>query len=261
MKRIHYGCLLGALISALLMTACETTGDGKSKGKAPVVDAGSAEGKIPAGSGFQGGSGKAVYHTVQQGDSLYKIASQYGQNWQDIAKWNNLSDPSKLSIGQRLLVSPSAQGGDKAVAVDNKSSTSAIKPASMTIEDRMQWSWPANGQVIGRFDEKVNKGINITGNMSDPVYAAADGRVAYVGDYRSYGKLVIVKHNDIFLTAYAHNSKIIVKENQVVKKGEKIAEMGNTDADRVMLHFEIRQLNPNGSGGKTVDPLKYLPSR
>lgn len=261
MNKIRYGYLLCAFVSAFALTACETT-DSKSKGKAPIVDAGSATGKIPAGSGSQGGSsGQAVYHTVQQGESLYKIASQYGQNWQNLAQWNNLSDPSKIAVGQRLLVSAPGQGGSTTVAVEDKSSTTAIKPATITIEDRMQWAWPANGQVIGRFDDKVNKGINIAGNMSDPVYAAADGRVAYVGDYRSYGKLVIIKHNDIFLTAYAHNNNIIVKENQVVKKGEKIAEMGNTDADRVMLHFEIRKLNPNGTGGNTVDPLKYLPSR
>lgn len=260
MSKVRYGCLLGTILLCITLSACKTTGD-KPKSKAPVVDAGKSVGKIPGGSS-QASAGGAVYHTVQAGESLYKIAAQYGRSWQDLAQWNNLSDPSKLSVGQRLVVSPSgADTTSVASASNGQASTTAIKPADVRIEDRMQWEWPAKGQVIAKFDDKTNKGINIAGNAGDAIYSAADGRVAYVGEYRSYGKLVIIKHNDVFLTAYAHNRKILVDENQVVKKGEKIAEMGDTDASRVMLHFEVRQLNPNGTGGSTVDPLKYLPAR
>lgn len=259
MMNLRYGCLLGTILLCLTLSACKTT-DGGS-GKPPVVDAGSAVGKIPGGK--TGQTGGAVYHTVQAGESLYKIASQYGHSWQELAQWNDLSDASKISVGQRLLVSQSGgKTGTGAVSGGGQDvSTSAIKPADVRIEDRMQWGWPAQGQVIAKFDDKTNKGINISGKAGDAIYAAADGRVAYVGEYRSYGKLVIIKHNDVFLSAYAHNRKILVNENQVIKKGEKIAEMGDTDATQVMLHFEIRQLNPNGTGGSTVDPLRYLPAR
>lgn len=259
MTKLRFSCLLGTILLCVSLSACKTPiGE-----KPPIVDAGTAVGKIPGGTAGEGQTGQAVYHTVKAGESLYKIASQYGCSWQDLAQWNNISDPSKLSIGQQLRVS--ATGGAATTTASSggveQPTTTAIKPADVRIEDRMQWAWPAKGQVIAKFDEKTNKGINISGSAGDPIYSAADGRVAYVGEYRSYGKLVIVKHNDVFLTAYAHNRKILVEENQVVKKGEKIAEMGDTDASRVMLHFEIRQLNPNGTGGSTVDPLKYLPTR
>ena len=106
------------------------------------------------------------------------------------------------------------------------------------------------------FDEAKNKGLDITGKSGDPVLAAADGQVVYAGSgLRGYGNLIILKHNNTYLTAYAHNKALLVKEDQRVKKGEKIAEMGNTDADRVKLHFEVRRL------GKPVDPMRVLPAR
>lgn len=110
--------------------------------------------------------------------------------------------------------------------------------------------------MVAGFDEAKNKGLGIGGKAGDPVLAAADGRVVYAGaGLRGYGNLVILKHNNTFLTAYAHNQKLLVKEDQDVKKGQKIAEMGSTDADRVKLHFEIRR------SGKPVDPARYLPAR
>ena len=116
--------------------------------------------------------------------------------------------------------------------------------------------WPASGSVIAGFNEATNKGVDIAGKAGDPVVAAADGRVVYAGaGLRGYGHLVILKHNNTYLTAYAHNQKLLVKEDQNVKKGQKIAEMGNTDADRVKLHFEVRRQ------GKPVDPARYLPAR
>jgi lipoprotein NlpD len=120
----------------------------------------------------------------------------------------------------------------------------------------LTWGWPATGPVLQGFDEQRNKGLDLGGKAGDAVLAAADGRVVYAGSaLRGYGNLVILKHNSTFLSAYAHNQTLLVKEDQVVKRGQKIAEMGSTDAERVQLHFEIRR------DGKPVDPARYLPAR
>ncbi len=131
------------------------------------------------------------------------------------------------------------------------------KPAETPLSgDEIAWIWPANGKMVGTFSEGGNKGVDIAGKAGDPVVAAGDGKVVYAGTgLRGLGKLVIVKHNNTYLSAYAHNQTILVKESQTVTKGQKIAEMGNTDADQVKLHFEVRRQ------GKPVDPLKYLPQR
>ena len=122
--------------------------------------------------------------------------------------------------------------------------------------DEIPWIWPADGKTIGTFSENGSKGVDIAGKAGDPVIAVGDGKVVYSGTgLRGYGKLVIIKHNNTYLSAYAHNQNILVKEGQFVKKGQRIAEMGNTDADQVKLHFEIRRQ------GKPVDPMKYLPPR
>jgi lipoprotein NlpD len=133
--------------------------------------------------------------------------------------------------------------------------TSAPPVATGGDED-VGWIWPSAGTVIDRFDEAKNKGIDIGGKLGDPVIAAADGRVVYAGSgLRGYGNLVILKHNNTYLTAYAHNQTLLVKEDQTVRKGQKIAEMGSSDSDKVKLHFEIRRQ------GKPVDPLRFLPAR
>lgn len=122
--------------------------------------------------------------------------------------------------------------------------------------DEISFIWPSSGSLIAGFDEARNKGFDISGKAGDPVLAAADGRVVYAGaGLRGYGNLVILKHNNTYLTAYAHNQTLLVKEDQTVRRGQKIAEMGSTDADRVKLHFEIRRQ------GKPVDPGRYLPAR
>ncbi|WP_442968773.1 peptidoglycan DD-metalloendopeptidase family protein [Ramlibacter sp.] len=141
--------------------------------------------------------------------------------------------------------------------------TAAPGPAAGTqppvpAEEEIAWSWPApgNSTVVGSFDEVRNKGLDIGGKAGDPVLAAADGRVVYAGaGLRGYGNLIILKHNNTYLTAYAHNQALLVKEDQTVRKGQKIAEMGSTDTDRVKLHFEIRRQ------GKPVDPARLLPPR
>lgn len=129
------------------------------------------------------------------------------------------------------------------------------KPAEANPPDdeSITWAWPTQGKVSAKFNEGSNKGIDIAGTMGQAINAASIGKVIYSGsDLRGYGKLVIIKHNKTYLSVYAHNSKIIVKEGQVVTAGQKIAEMGNSDSNAVKLHFEIRRL------GKSVDPAKYL---
>lgn len=156
----------------------------------------------------------------------------------------------------------SAASGAKPAASAASGTVVAVAPATPAPaaapagEDELAFIWPASGSLIAGFDEARNKGFDIAGKAGDPVLAAADGRVVYAGaGLRGYGNLVILKHNNTFLTAYAHNQTLLVKEDQAVRKGQKIAEMGNTDADRVKLHFEIRRQ------GKPVDPTRYLPSR
>jgi lipoprotein NlpD len=124
-----------------------------------------------------------------------------------------------------------------------------------TGSDELEWGMPTEGKLLTGFSESANqKGIDIAGKQGQPVVASAAGKVVYSGSgLRGYGKLVIIKHNNTFLSAYAHNDQILVKEGQMVTRGQKIAEMGNTDADQVKLHFEIRKQ------GKPVDPAKYLP--
>jgi lipoprotein NlpD len=131
----------------------------------------------------------------------------------------------------------------------------AEPPAKAGADDKIVWSWPSNGRTLRGYSDS-NKGVDIGGRPGQPVLASADGKVVYSGTgLRGYGKLIIIKHNKTFLSAYAHNSQLLVKEGQAVKKGQKIAEMGNTDADQVKLHFEIRRF------GKPVDPMQYLNSK
>jgi lipoprotein NlpD len=134
---------------------------------------------------------------------------------------------------------------------------SPLPPAGAATEsDGVDWIWPASGRVLAGFSKGANKGVDILGKIGDPVFASASGRVVYSGaGLRGYGKLIIIKHNDTYLSAYAHNSNLLVKEGQNVARGQKIAEIGNTDSPQVKLHFEIRRL------GEPVDPLKFLPER
>ncbi|MCL2523409.1 MAG: peptidoglycan DD-metalloendopeptidase family protein [Betaproteobacteria bacterium] len=136
-----------------------------------------------------------------------------------------------------------------------KPETTAMPPAAPGPDD-VPWIWPATGKLVAPFSESGNKGLDLAGKAGDPILAAGDGKVVYVGSgLRGYGELVIIKHNATFLSAYAHNRKILVKEGAQVTRGQKIAEMGNTDSDTVKLHFEIRKQ------GKPVDPAQYLPKR
>lgn len=220
-------------------------------------------------------AGKPGYYTVQRGDTLTRIALDHGHSWRDLASWNNLPNAHLIEVGQVLRVAPPGatveasgvvvqpMGGSAEVATAAKPAaatapapapTSASAPSAN--DEGLGFAWPASGTVVAGFDEAKNKGLDIAGKAGDPVLAAADGQVVYAGaGLRGYGNLIILKHNNTFLTAYAHNQALLVKEDQKVRKGQKIAEMGKTDADRVKLHFEIRRQ------GKPVDPAKYLPAR
>lgn len=203
-----------------------------------------------------------------------------------MATWNNLSNVNQIEVGQLLRIVPpgadvntapgvatmpvapgtvQAQPIDQArpaatpVAPAAAASAPAATPAAPAAaaapvaDGAMKLAWPATGQTVGKFDDKGNKGIDIAGKKGDAVLAADDGRVIHVGPLRGYGNLVIIKHNETFLTAYGHNDKVLVAEQSAVRKGQKIAEMGNSDTDRVKLHFEVRK------NGKPVDPMRYLP--
>ncbi|AIY41871.1 Lipoprotein NlpD [Collimonas arenae] len=270
-------------------------------------------------------------YTVKQGDTLYRIALEFGQSYRDIVAWNKLDNANDIKVGQVLRVQPpdgnsgsagGAQTGSVATGsgvevrsltaspstpaggggnVANKSGPrgdkrpysdaalaelqkpdavsspdmpktvavpavvapavaaagTATPPAASSSgdEDKVDWMWPAEGKQVGAFDQG-KKGIDIAGKSGQSVVAAAGGKVMYAGSgIRGYGNLVIIKHTNNLLSAYAHNKTILVKEGQTVSKGQKIAEMGNSDSDVVKLHFEIRQQ------GKPVDPSKFLPNR
>lgn len=155
-------------------------------------------------------------------------------------------------------VSPSAASAPVPVLPNTGAATTPLPNVDEVKEgeEGIAWAWPATGAVITEFDEVRSKGLVISGKAGDPVFAAADGRVVYAGSgLRGYGNLVIIKHTTSFLTAYAHNQKLLVKEDQSVKRGQRIAEMGSSDAQKVQLHFEVRKQ------GKPIDPAKLLPSR
>jgi len=340
MTLIRY-CLI--LILASVIAACSTT-------PAPVIDRAPGTANTSKSSTVKPNSKSASKtstskhssdwrpdtHTVKKGDTLFSIGLEYGYDYKEIARANNISPPYVIRIGQVLKLDSLKDSPDSKApayqatsteqtqnnevttyALDNGDSLSssnsstpnpvipnisdpkatreiyspeamskplaAEKPASTTSAKAasdpkptaisapksdapvaaasandiggISWSWPTKGKVIANFNEAGNKGIDIAGTKGQPIHAAAAGKVIYSGaDLRGYGKLVIIKHNNTYLSVYANNSNILVKEGQQVSAGQKIAEMGDTDSNVVKLHFEIRQQ------GKSVDPSKFLAS-
>ncbi len=297
-KKSHLAALT---ISLGLLSACSSTSH-----RAPVVDRTSVE--ATKGIVDDARNRDPAYYTVKKGDTLLRIALEYGQNYRDLVSWNNLSNPNDIKVDQVLRVAPPEAGsGAQTVAVqmppvearpapappvpkksaprgDKRAYTDAalaelqradgapakpeivataarVAPAAAAVassaeDERLTWMWPSEGRIIATFDEGKNKGIDIAGKAGQQVMAAGAGKVMYAGSgIRGYGNLVIVKHTNSLLSAYAHNRSIVVKEGQNVNKGQMIAEMGDSDSDGVKLHFEIRQQ------GKPVDPSKFLPNR
>lgn len=278
-------------VSMMLMAGCSS----RSLNPAPVEDRGTGLSRPVVAApvtapdpkllpGFEN-AGKPGYYTVKPGDTLIRIGLDTGQNFRDIVRWNNLENPNLIEVGQVLRIVPPTSDNPLVVTrpvtsgtVTTTTAAAPVRPASAasapaatpapapvvaassaqpaSADDDIAWIWPAQGRLIAGFDEVKNKGYDIDGKAGDAIIASGDGRVVYAGaGLRGYGNLIILKHNNTYLTAYAHNQTLLVKEDQSVKKGQKIAEMGNSDADRVKLHFEIRRQ------GKPVDPAKYLPAK
>ncbi|MBU3592006.1 peptidoglycan DD-metalloendopeptidase family protein [Polynucleobacter sp. 78F-HAINBA] len=246
-----YLLLLVAIASLVFNVGCSTTPRAKP---ANVVDR-SGGGNEPTPPG---------YYRVKRGDTLARIALDNGQSPRDLAQWNNMSNPNQIEIGDLILVKPPANSKmtvkpiPKTAADTPKTDAPKVdapkaEPAKeMVAEPGIRLSWPAKGKVTEDFSEKT-KGIDIAGKLGEPVTAASDGKVVYAGNsLRGYGNLVIIKHDNTYLTAYAHNRTLLVKEGDAVKKGQKIAEMGDTDTNSVKLHFELRV------NGKPVNPTPYL---
>ncbi|WP_078999015.1 peptidoglycan DD-metalloendopeptidase family protein [Lysobacter enzymogenes] len=200
---------------------------------------------------------------VQRGEGLYRIAANNGIQMADLAAWNGLSPPYNLYPGQRLKLYPPGRGGASSAGSSSagsggpRPSAPAAAPAA-PIDSGIRWRWPADGPLLGRYvaNEPTKQGIDIGGAPGTPVRAAADGVVVYSGTgLVGYGELIIVKHNEQWLSAYGHNRKRLVNEGQLVKSGQQIAEMGRSGAARDQLHFEVRY------NAKPVDPLLYLPAK
>ncbi len=248
-----YRFLLPLLLAALLAACAEIT-------NAPVINK-APHRKIPAET------------TVGPGDSIYTISWRYGLDFIDVAKWNGLAKPYDVQEGSRLRLRKDSAAPSTAAAtvrtlpdeeetvVSEIQAVGAVQPAptaapegSLPKAPPASWHWPARGDLIARYSrEKGVNGIRIAAAPGTPIIATAAGEVVYVGEgLRGYGRLVILKHSDTYLSAYAHNRRILVAEGDRIGAGQQIAEMGDSGADRTMLHFEIRV------NGKPQDPLKYL---
>jgi lipoprotein YgeR len=204
------------------------------------------------------------YYRVERGDTLSKIARENRESVQNIVRWNDLSNANAIEVGQVLRVAPPAR---TSTAATTSSPSRARRPAPSAAPDYVPTPtavpagpisliWPANGKVVRGFDGRDSKGIDIVNAEGTPVVAAAAGKVVYAGNgLRGYGYLLIIKHSGDYLTAYAHNQALLVKEGQMVTQGQQIAQMGSSDNDRVMLHFELRYQ------GQSIDPARDLPRR
>tara|TARA_B100001059_G_scaffold54713_1_gene49184 strand:+ start:5710 stop:6450 length:741 start_codon:yes stop_codon:yes gene_type:complete len=185
-------------------------------------------------------------YIVKEGDSLSSISFLYDVSYKKIAKWNNIKKPYKIRVGDTIIIKSNKF---------RKKNILSSKPKKK-FKTNLLWVRPHNGTISKgySYSDIGKKGIDISGNIGDKVYSASDGIVVYTGNgIKGYGKLVIIKHNDTYLSAYAHTSKILVKENTSVKKGQVIANLGDTDSIKPILHFQIRK------NGKSVDPEKYIP--
>ncbi|WP_298015997.1 peptidoglycan DD-metalloendopeptidase family protein [uncultured Castellaniella sp.] len=259
--------LLAAVLSAVALAGCASRSQ-----RAPVADHSNASSSSGAQAAARG------TYVVRAGDTLYKIAQSHGMEPARLAQLNNISDPTQLAIGQVLRLdantsAPQHPGSSTAVAtpVQTKPAGGTAAPApeaaagaSAPVDTSasrasdaglVSWGWPADGKIIQGFNSNT-KGIDIEGAIGAPVVAAAGGKVMYAGNgVRGLGNLILLGHSNGFITAYAHNQSLLVKTGETVKKGAKIATIGQSDTTSPRLHFEIRRR------GTPVNPLSYLPSR
>ncbi|MGO3741919.1 peptidoglycan DD-metalloendopeptidase family protein [Kerstersia sp.] len=236
-----------ALLSAALLAACGTTG---SNG---------ASGPVPAG-----------HYRVQPGDTLNQIARSNKQSVSSLVRWNNLSNPNQIHVGQVLRVTAPAGGSTPSsskTASSGRNSTATAPATSNTSRPsgssastaptkKIALVWPAPGNIIRQFGQARSNGITIGNTAGTPVVAAAAGTVAYANNtLRGYGNMLIIRHANGFLSVYAHNRKLLVQEGATVRQGQTIAEMGQTETSQPSLYFEVRQ------DGRVVDPRSLLPKR
>ncbi|MDW5415860.1 peptidoglycan DD-metalloendopeptidase family protein [Iodobacter sp. CM08] len=210
-----------ALFSTLLISAC---------GTAPISNSSQYE--------------------VKTGDTLYSIARNHNLSVSELQRLNQLSDTT-IQIGQTLTVKPSPKTAN--VSTPSLPTPSRPTPAANKPAPAISLIWPSKGPVLQNYNGGSNKGIDIGGAAGSPIYAAASGKVAYAGNgIRSYGNLLIIKHNQDYLSAYAHNQRILVKEGDMIKQGQQVAEMGSSGSNKVKLHFELR------FKGKAINPKPFL---
>ena len=207
------------------------------------------------------GSYSGSVYTVKRGDTLYRISRATGTSVKEIARLNNISPPYTIEVGQKLKLGGSKTASSKSTK-KSSTKTASARPSSSVPQSSWPpvgqrcWQWPASGKVILPYStaDGGNKGIDISAARGTPVYAAGAGKVVYVGNQlRGYGNLIMIKHSEDYITAYAHNDTMLVNNGQSVKAGQKIATMGSTDAASVRLHFQIRYR------ATAIDPLRYLP--
>lgn len=260
--------LFNILIIVVFLSACSAR-----ENLAPLVDHN------------QPPSTKVLHHIVAPGETLYSIAWRYDIDYKKLARSNNISSSYRIYPGQKIDLTlrksvPKPTSSARVIEpkkpnppakthtqVSDSSAPTRLKkpeppskkaPAPKVVQNKLVWSWPARGDILTSFSFKggLNKGIDIAGNLGESVLAASSGKVVYAGDgLRGYGKLIIIKHSEKYLSAYAHNQVLTVREGSEVKRGDQIAKMGKTGTDKVKLHFEIRY------DGKPVNPIAYLPPR
>jgi len=219
----------------------------------PVTKATAATPRTPA---------EAEYE-VKRGDTLYSIALEHGVDYRELAQWNSLDDPTRIRVGQVLRVKPEESGvqvsrtniGGRLESRPLDTPAAEVKVPKPALDgDALKFIWPTKGKLIAAFEQTRGKGVDIGGKVGDAVVASAKGKVTYVGSgIRGLGKMLIIQHSEQFLTVYAHTSQILVKEQQLVERGQKIAELGTSDSEKPMLHFQIRK------SGRPLDPKQFLP--
>ncbi|WP_397473137.1 peptidoglycan DD-metalloendopeptidase family protein [Pusillimonas sp.] len=239
--------LIASLLAVAILAGCASR-----TSRAPVTDmSGQPSGTAPA----------TGTYVVRPGDTLYQIAQRHGMDVSTLVSLNNISDPSQLRVGQTLRLSSSTPAPSTPPTTATPIPVTPVTPSEPPTPTRasdanlVSWGWPAGGKIIQGFNSNT-KGIDIEGKVGDPVVAAASGKVMYAGNgVRGLGNLILLGHSNGFITAYAHNDKLLVKSGDSVSKGDKIAQLGQSDTSSPRLHFEIRR------SGTPVNPLSYLPSR